>query len=263
MIVKTIPAFAALAMLTMPLAAQQPAEQLTYVALYKVKPGKGQAWEDMFKKHFVPMYAKLMAEGTVTGFGMDSDVLHQPGTPNADVWYTMPNYAAFDKVRAALDKVFAGLPAAEAKERFDLTDPEKHMDYLFQSTLWKSKPVALGTKPVTHISIVQAQPGKAQDLRKRFEKESKPVYDKLLADGVILYYSLDLEDIHSRNPGTSWLVVTAPNMAAFDKVNAAFDAQREKQTPAERSISNAQWRELTVPAEHRDYLTEASVYTTK
>ncbi len=260
---KSLSAFAVMAMLTMPLAAQQPAEQLTYVALYKVKPGKNQAWEDMFKKYFAPMYAKLMAEGTVTGYGMDSDLLHQPGVPNADVWYTMPNYAAYDKVRAALDKVWASMPPAELKSRGELTDPDKHMDYLFRSIVWKSKPLAVGTKPITHVSVTQIQPGKSQDYRKVFEKEEKPIYDKLLAEGVILSYSLDREDIHSKDSGTRWTVITAPNLASLDKVNAAFDALREKATPAERSMRDAQWREMTVPGSHRDFLSEAGVYASK
>lgn len=260
---KKLLAYTALTVLAMPLMAQKPAETLTYVALHRVKPGKSQAWDDMFVKYFSPLFAKLMAQGVVTGYGLESDMLHQPGTPNSDVWFTMPDYAAFDKVNAAMDKVWAGMSPAEFQLRYEITDPEKHMDYLLRNIVWKTKPVAVGTKPVTSISVYQLQPGKGGDYLKMFEKDEKPVYDKLLAEGVILSYSLDMEEFHSRDSGTRWVVVTVPNLAAFDKVDGAFTALREKATPEERSMRAGQMREIFVPGTHRDYLTESSVYASK
>jgi hypothetical protein len=244
------------------LAAQQ-LEPLTSVSLYKVKPDKADSWNGAFKKHFVPMLDKLMTDGTVIGYGLDMDVLHQPGETNTTVWFTVANFAGYGRVLDMIGKTWEKVGVAERQTLLSYTDPDKHRDFLMRSIVVNSKTPPPGVMPYTHVSRSQVKPGKSEDFRKLFDKYSKPVYDQLIADGTLLYYSLDVEEIHSEDMGMRWVVSVAADLAAADKINAAFDAAREKMSAAERSTIGGEYREVLVPGVHRDFLMHAAVFASK
>ena len=52
--------------------------------------------------------------------------------------------------------------------------------------------------PWTRFAYVKVKAGKAAEFRKAWEKYNKPVYDKLVADGVILAYGLAMEEVRTK-----------------------------------------------------------------
>jgi hypothetical protein len=49
-----------------------------------------------------------------------------------------------------------------------------------------------------------------------------PLLEKLLADGTIQEYEVDVEAIHTQAPGTFWVLYISPTAEGLDKVTAAL-----------------------------------------
>jgi hypothetical protein len=242
--------------------AQEGPKPLLHVAIFKVQLGKTAAWAASMKKIYVPMFEKLMADGAVQGYGIDLDVLHQAGMPNASAWYTVDDYAGYDKVQSAIEQTQAA-NAAVMQEIADLSDMDKHYDLLLRIESGNGKPVAAGSRPYTAVSSWKVKPGKAEAFRKGFDKYEKPVLDKLVANGVIHSYQLLTEAVHSSAPGTHWLAVVEPSLASEDKVDAAFREDEKKRSELERSTLETEFREMIEMGAHRDFLMRATVFVSK
>jgi len=82
-------------------------------------------------------------------------------------------------------------------------------------------------------------------------------------DGTIKTYALFSDYIHTATPGNqySWYVVA--DAAALDKVDAAFDAARNKRTPEERDAVMRSLEEITVEGSHRDDMSRILHYNSK
>ena len=62
------------------------------------------------------------------------------------------------------------------------------------------------------------KPGKGADYRRTWEKYNKPVFDKLVADGVVLAYGLAVEDVKTDGDFTHFVWIATANMAAATKL---------------------------------------------
>ena len=242
--------------------AQLPPTALTHVGLFKVKPDKASEWVAGIKKLYIPVFERLMKEGAMLGYGIDAGVLHRAGETNMEAWFMVPDWAGYEKVNKAIDEaqtknptLLAALTAA--------TDPDKHHDQLLRSVVGSFKKPAEGTLPFTHISATRVKPGKSQEFREMFEKYAKPVYERLLAEGVINGYSLDQEAEHGDDPGGRFTVTILPNLAARDKMIAAFEEENKRRTEQERQAVTARFLELTEAGAHRDHLLRAIVFAWK
>jgi hypothetical protein len=260
--------------------AQQP-EPLTYVATFSVKPDKAGDFINLVKKYDQPMFDKLMAEGVVLAWGLDAVMLHHQGEATHDLWWTMPNYAAMDKVFAAFEeqekkirvedeqraaearKLKQPIPKTAEQEFLETVELKDHHDFLLRSIVFNFKPVPAGTLPYLGLFRFRVERGRGQDYRKLWEKYDKPVWDKLLADGVIYGYGMDIEDFTSLEPGTRWFWVSMPDLAAGDKIEAAFNADRERRSEEERAAIGRQFREVTVAGSSHDDLYRAVIFNAK
>ena len=74
----------------------------------------------------------------------------------------------------------------------------------------------------------------------------------MVTKGTLDGYSIDIEDVHTDNPGYRFVVTLSPNIAAEDTFGAAFDAADAKRTPEERKTLALQQAELLEPGTHRD-----------
>jgi len=114
-----------------------------------------------------------------------------------------------------------------------------------------------------NVSFVQIQTGKGERYRELWEKYAKPVYEELFNNGTILAYGLDAEWVHTDDPGYRFSWFAAPSADAVDKVNAAFDAAREKVSPEARGAIFAAFADATVPGSHRDSFERLTHYAHK
>ncbi|HTP88915.1 MAG TPA: hypothetical protein VMJ34_18315 [Bryobacteraceae bacterium] len=252
---------AATLLLTATTISAQGYKYLTSVATFKVAPGKEAAFVEKGKA-FIPALDKLMADGTVIGYGIDVDMLHVPGENNVSFWVEVPNYGALAKSDEAIDAFIKANPAL-MQEIGSLTDMSAHHDLVIRTQEGAHNAIPAGVQPVEDFDMVRVKPGHGEDFMTLSKKYDKPVLDKLVADGVIYAYEMDAEAVHTMEPGLVWLIVTMPDLGTKDKVNAAFDEAEKAMSEGERKIVEKAYQEAIVPGSHRDSLATSVVFKMK
>jgi len=239
---------------------QQTETPLTSVALFKVTPDKIAAFMDVMKL-FTPELDKLLAAGTIRGYGVDSDIVHT-GEPNVAFWISSSNFTTLAESEKAVQSVIRGNPD-KMKTAWGLSDFAAHRDLIVRSVESNYGRVPEGALPVSDFDARKIKPGKSSSVLMMFRHFDKPILDKLVADGVIYGYSLDVEAVHTMEPGMSWFITVLPSLGAKDKVRAAYNAAFEKLSASERDAMQKMEDDMFVPGSHRDSLSEALIFRTK
>ena len=260
--------------------AQQPQptpQPLTFYYDYKVVPGKEDDFMTLIKTVGAPVRDKLMADGVVLAWGMETPILRSPGGTTHLIWFSVANFEGVEKVLNAMEAQQAKLAADEARaagssdskqrpmttaERVRETiDSTKTRDWLTRDILsnYGGNPPA-GVLPITRYNFVKVKPGKGTEYRQAWEKYNKAVYDKLVADGVVLAYGLANEAIKTDGDFTHFIWVATANMAGADKIAAAFAAVNARRTEAERAEVAATFTSLTDPDMSRSIVTKSRIF---
>ena len=235
-------------------------QPLRYVALFTVKPGQEKTFSDLVEKHDKPVFERLMAEGTILGWGVVTPVLHGQTPATHGVWWTCSSYEGLGKILAAFEEIEKTMGEEAVQQFVAAVDLEKHSDSLIRSMVFRTKAAGPGTHPYISVAQWQVKPGKGSQWLERWKKYLQPVYEKLLADGVILAFGVDREEEHTMDPTFRQTWVVLPDLAAVDKVDAAFDAAHSEE---EWEGINSGFRELGEPGAHRDSMYYSLEYTTK
>lgn len=239
----------------------QESHPLTSVSVFKVDPGKTAAFVAKAKA-FVPLMDKLLAEGTISAYGVDVDIFHNPKEPNVAFWADTKNFASFAKFEKSLDQ-FEGANPALMQDLMGLADMSAHQDLMVRSLEGNGKTPPAGATPTVHFYSVRVKEGKMDEYLALFRKYQKPVLDKLVEDGTIYSYSVDVEAIHSSAPGGVWRIISMPDIGAMDKVQASILGAFEKLSEGEKGLVEAAGEYLTVPGSHRDSVSVSVIFKSK
>ncbi|HEX4486927.1 MAG TPA: hypothetical protein VH088_11700 [Terriglobales bacterium] len=158
---------------------------------------------------------KNIASGTIVGYGNDTNLIHQADGETHDDWWSGMSMAA---VLNVLDQSYKNGTATSPV----FTAATKHFDGLYVSTYYNWQP---GTwKDVyTHVGMYKLKESAPEDAVDTLAKNLiVPLLEKLLSDGTIHEYEIDLEAIHTHPPNTFSILYIAANAEALDKVNAAI-----------------------------------------
>jgi hypothetical protein len=223
--------------------AQQAQTMYTYVAEWAIPRAQWEEFTSAAQKNIIPALERLVADGTIAEFALTANAVHLEQGSTHTLWWTAPSFAGVHRVLDEMLKAPANPAQASAR----------HRDRLLRSLVYRSKPGS-ATSGFAELSVSYTSPGKAQQWRELYDKYTKPVYEKLLADGVILGYGVDVELVHTENPAARYAWHLAPSAEAVDKVNAAFLAERQRRSPEEIRAIGAAFAEATVGADHRDSL---------
>jgi len=217
-----------------------------------------------------PVRDKLMAEGVILAWGMETPVLRYPGGTTHLIWFSVANWEGIEKVQNAMEAQLAKLAADEAKtkpakttaqrqrETFDMS---KTRDWLARDvTANYGPPPAAGVLPVTRYNFIKAKPGKSAEYRATWEKYNKPVFDKLVSDGVILAYGMSVEEVKTDGDFTHFVWMATANMAGLEKIGAAFAADRQRRTEDERKAINDLFTDVTEPDKARSIVTRSRIF---
>ena len=259
-------------------AAQQP-QPLTFYYDYKVNPGKEEEFMKLVNTVGAPVRDKLMADGVILAWGLETPILRYPGGTTHLIWFTVENYAGVEKVLNGMEAQLAKLAAEDAKaadaalarkqqpamstaERTrEVFDMSKTRDWLTRDLVTGfGQPPAAGTLPVTRYNFVKVKPGKGPDYRRAWEKYNKPVFDKLVADGAVLAYGMAAEDVKTDGDFTHFIWIATANMAGGDKVVAAFNADRAGRTEAERGQIADAFNSVLEPDMSRSIVTRSRIF---
>ncbi len=211
----------------------------TYIAEWAVPRAQ---WADMVKidDQERPLMEKLVADGTLLGYGTFANLIHHEGEPTHGSWFTANSMG---KLMKALEAVYA-----QGTTTSPVQAASKHWDFILVSRAHNGR---AGKYEGAYLSGAgwDVKPGEARDFRELINSRLVPVFEKLLADGSIVSYSVDSEEYHTQKPGHVSMVYTTADASGLDKVDQALEAAFSKDTeigPAVRTMTDGQ--------EHRDFL---------
>jgi hypothetical protein len=226
---------------------------VSYLGEFQVHPAKAGTFVEMVKKYDKPVLDRLMTEGAVLAWGLDTTVIHRDDGANFLFWFVTADYAGMDTVFAELEKMEESISEEDQAKFMETINIAKHHDHILRAVHLNVSPTPPEGRVYTNYASVKVKPGQGDDYLALYKKYTASVLDPLVADGTIYGYGLDREDFHTEEPQWRFIWIVVPNLAAFDKVDAAFEAAREGLSRAERSIMENQFREKAEPGAHRDY----------
>ena len=91
--------------------APPPPGPLTFYYDYSVKPGQEEGFMELVKTVGAPVRDKLMADGVIKGWGIETPVLRYPGGTTHLIWFTVDNWGGVDKVLSAMEAQLQKLAA--------------------------------------------------------------------------------------------------------------------------------------------------------
>lgn len=100
-----------------------------WVADYSVKADHAAEFTGLVQKEIVPSLEKLLADGTITGYEVDTQVVHSSDPSMINVAYIAPDGSGIDKVQAAIRAAAAANPQIEATVNAS-TNPQAHRDMI-------------------------------------------------------------------------------------------------------------------------------------
>jgi hypothetical protein len=213
----------------------------TYIGSFAIPRAK---WGELEKQSAAEqkIFDKALAGGRLVGYGTDIELVHTAdGTTHDSFWSSM----SMAGVLGVLDDLEKSGPTTSSV----LASATKHDDNLLVSRYYNWKPAAVkgGYSHVAAYTLKETAPDNALDvISKTF---GVPLFEKLLAEGTIVEYEIDEEQIHTVNPGRFWVVYLCKTAADLDKVDAAlsgaFGASPFIGPALDSMVQNG---------EHRDYL---------
>jgi hypothetical protein len=149
-------------------------------------------------------------------------------------------------------------PSDRIREAIDMA---KTRDWLIRDLVFQhGPPPAAGVLPITRYNFIKVKPGKAAEYRRTWEKYNKPVFDKLLADGVLLAFGMGAEEIKTDGNWTHFIWMATANMAGLDKIAAAFAADRARRTADEQDAITDAFTSVTEPDMARSIVTRSRIF---
>src|SRR5246127_5889718 len=94
---------------------QAPMQPLTFWYEYTVNPGKEDEFLVLVKPVGQPVRDKLMADGVVLAWGVETPLLRVPGNATHMIWYAVADYAGVEKVDSAMRAQIAKLNGEAAQ----------------------------------------------------------------------------------------------------------------------------------------------------
>ena len=253
---------------------------LTFYYDYTVFPGKEEDLMNLVRTVGAPVRDKLMADGVILAWGLETPVLRYPGGTTHLIWFTVANWDGVEKVLNGMEAQLARLATEEAQaaeaarskrqkpamttaERSrEVFDMSKTRDWLTRDLVfaYSSATPPAGLLPFTRYNFVKVKPGKGPDYRRAWEKYNKPVFDKLIADGVVLAYGLAVEEVKTDGDFTHFTWVATANMADGGKVGPAIGADRARRSEEERTAIAELFLSLTEPDKARSIVTRSRIF---
>lgn len=257
----------------------QPPQPLTFFYDYTVKPSQEEGFMELVKTVGAPVRDKLMADGVILAWGIETPVLRYPGGTTHLIWFSVANWSGVEKVLSAMEAQLQKLAAEEAKRvesahaskqkppmttaerQREVFDMSKTRDWLVRDVVANyGPPPPANTLPVTRYNFTKVKPGKGADYRRTWEKYNKPVFDKLIADGVVLAYGLSVEEVKTDGEFTHFVWMATADMSGLDKIAAAFAADRARRSEEERNSIAELFTSVTEPDKARSIVTKSRIF---
>jgi len=234
----------------------------TRVAQWQIARPHWGAYEKDLLKNTVPVMEKLLAEGVIIEFGADQTTVHSPDGYTHSTWFCSKSLAGLEKALDTLVESESKLTPEERRKQDTDFAGTKHADLILRSVQFRNRTIKTD-KGYGTVSVQKMLPGKGQEYQELWDKYTKPILEQLYKDGAVTGYGIDTELVHTGDQSLRFFWQVMPDAAALDKVEAAFDAARQKRTPEERRAIGQAFAELRDGAAHRDSQANIIYYSAK
>jgi hypothetical protein len=217
----------------------------TYVAQWDVARPDWPTFEkyDAAQK---PAFEKLMADGTIIGYGFFKMAAHSVDGPNHGSWWTATSMANLLKVLS----VVATQPIPPDIEKIEAAS--KHFDLILTSRHYAATAGSFANGYL-RVATYRSKPGQGETVDKVISSYIVPMLERLVADGSLHSYSVDREAIHSDDPSAVDIAIVTNNADGLDKFMAALEANGKANPTGGPAFGAA-----TESSAHRDFLAIAS-----
>ena len=220
----------------------------TYVSEWGVPRDK---WADYLasQEKLKPIVEKLMADGTLIGWGNFAVAVHTAEGYTHGSWWTARTLG--DLLRA--EDVIAQTPTTMNPALAGM----KHEDHLFRSLASGGKPGASGSGYLW-VSMDPLVTGQMSTFVGILKGDIQPLFDRLVTEGTVLEYAVNTEVVHTQNENTIFITYLLNGPDALDKFRAAV-AAAEAKIPSFEPAANA-----VVHGEgHRDLFLRVTAFAAK
>jgi hypothetical protein len=222
---RTLYALIALSIATAALAqTPPPMAQLTWIRYYQANPGKEMEFTKMLSESSKDVFAKLIADKKVLGWGIAIPMSH-----TGDPWTHVAYVALSDW--SAVEALMQGFEAADAKmSAADL----KKMDDMFMSAL---RPNSIRDVVIHHLSqglpsnmnkpkyigvdTYVIKPGRGEDAVGLFNEWAKPLFSDVASKGKFGPWGLSSQEMVTMPGWTHMVWYFMNDLTALDEANAA------------------------------------------
>jgi hypothetical protein len=213
----------------LPVSAQETPSYL-YVTEWQIPHAQWSLWQAFEESSYKPMFEKLMQDHTILSWGLYTHEIHTPEGPTHGLWFSATGMKGIEAALAGIDK----LPVSSV-----MNNPQvKQRDLLYRS-LASAGRGATGTNGTLWVHRTQSGPGKHEPNLAVWDKYVKPMLDEMVAQGTILSYGVETEQIRTQGDSASYIYCLMPGSNADDKFFSALDGMQSKMTTAERNEFNA------------------------
>jgi hypothetical protein len=230
-----------------PAAAQATQDYYTYVSEWAVPRAQWEAFEKQEQSNISEM-KQLVADGTIIDWANDTVRVHQEDGYTHAEWFTATSRA---NLLRALEEQWSTATNAS------FVSATKHSD-LFLHTLAHGGHAVSNGAGYLRVGFYQAKPGDAEALANLMTKNIKSFLDAAVANGTLMMYNIDEEDIHTSAPGAYNMALLFPDGTAMDRFFADLMASGKADSTMAQMLDS-----LTVGKEHRDSFGRVTAYQHK
>jgi len=190
---------------------------------------------------------KAIAEGLITGYGFDENLVHSVDGDTHDQWWGATSLGG---VFNMLDRFYkAGTPTSPVFE-----SATKHWDDVWVTRYYNWHPGSY-KDAYTFVATYRLKPTAPDNTVDMLSKNLiGPLLEKLLADGTIYEWEVDTQALHTDTPGEFYIIYLAQKPEAVDKVNADI-AEMDKTNP----LGGPAFDSMVDFSTHRDELLRSTV----
>jgi hypothetical protein len=205
-------------------------------------------WAEMEKDNAATQKTleKALASGTLVGYGDDTNLVHAPDGWTHDQWWSAMSMAGLLNV---LEQFYQSGSVASPV----LSSATRHYDNIYVSRYYNWHPGSW--KGVyTRVGVYRLKPDIPDEAIDKLAKNLiVPLLEKLLADGVVHEYEIDVQAVHTEAAGSFLIEYIAANAEGLDKVNAAL-----QQTLKSNPLDGPAFASMTESTAHRDELARSN-----
>ena len=146
-----------------------------------------------------------MAEGGIVGWGRYTVAVHDESGMTHGFWFSASSMGNLLRAEDALAKIpMTGITVSQ------------HRDHIFHSSAWGGKPGASGTG-ISWTSVYPMKPGQSENFIMLLRHDMVPVFEQMVADGIVLTYQISTEVVHTGDSNTVYFNYILANGDALDK----------------------------------------------